>query len=91
MNKKLKVRSKYKCRISIREEYKGRRIRDNLESLNGTELVLEVMWLQDSEDKYPNEYAMGDNFKLLDERLYTLSDEKLVWVSSGDVIILEEL
>ena len=82
---KIELYEMYQCKIKSRPEFKGRKIRDDLDRLDRMEFNLFAMWLQDNEDPYPGEFAMGETGT---NALSIASDNKLVWISSGDVEII---
>ncbi len=82
---------KYKCKIKIRPVFNGNKVKDGLEVLDGMELVLESMWMQAADDLYPGEWAMGDSFAEQGKRMFEITGGKLIWISSGDVEILEKV
>ena len=77
---------KYHCKICHRETYNGRPLKPNVKELDGLELELQAMWLQEDEDPYPGEWAMG----IVDdeERRKFMVDYNISWVASGDVVVL---
>lgn len=75
---------KYLVRVNIRPEYKGRAIKPNLESLQGQEIEVQTMWLQDGDDPYPGEYA-------LKVPIYIMDKYEMSWIASGDVEVLIEI
>ena len=82
---------RYKCRIKQRETYKGSRLKAELKFLNGKVFDLFPMWMQDEEDPYNGEWAMGDDFADEGKRLWDVTNGGLIWISSGDVEVLEVL
>lgn len=72
----------YMCRIKIRPEYKGMIAKPEIEKMNGELVHLQAWWLQDEDDKYPGEWAMGSEDGV--------NNQLPIWISSGDLDILPE-
>ena len=82
----------YRCKIILRPEFEGRKLKQGVAVVDGMELILEALWQQDEEDNYPNEWAMGDSCRIDSEhRLLDLTDGVIGWISSGDLQIIEEI
>ncbi len=83
----------YRCRIAMRPLYNGNPVKPELQGLQGQEFLLRAMWLQDDQDTYPGEWAMGDAHIASDPilRLLSASGGHLTWIASGDVEVLEEV
>jgi len=80
----------YRCRINMRSPYKGRTIKPECGPLQGKIVELQSMWLQDDEDNYPGEWAMGP-YEVNGESAILLTKAIIPWISSGDLEILEEI
>ena len=87
MTKKYKPYDKIMCRIKIRPEYEGRKARPKVQELNGQVLLMQVLWLQDSDDNYPGEYALEPCDREIRSKWF--EGTGIGWISSGDVEILE--
>ena len=87
MTKKYKSYDKIMCRIKIRPKYEGRKARPKAQELNGQILLMQVLWEEDDEDKYPGEYVLTPDDKNL--RFKWSEENEVGWIASGDVEILE--
>jgi len=87
MTKKYECYDKIMCRIKIRPTFQGRKAKPKVQELNGIVLLMQVLWEEDDEDKYPGEYALKPYDK---DTWFKWSEENEVgWIASGDVEILE--
>jgi hypothetical protein len=70
-----------RCRLTPRETYDGRPVRDDVRPFIGTDATLVPLWPMDDDDKYPGEWALGaPDYSDVFGR---------AWVASGDVTVLE--
>ena len=79
--------STYLCKINFRETYKGHKLKEGLEELNGTEIELYCAWICEEEERYAGECAMTTMNALKND---TLIRHNLSWIASGDLEILEK-
>ena len=77
---------KYKCKIKLRKEYKGQILKEGLKLLEGKEIVLEALWLMDTEDPYPGEWAMGP--VSIEDKKLMFANCNISWIASGDIQII---
>jgi hypothetical protein len=73
----------YRATVRIRREGFGD-VRPNAEQLDGKRYLFRVSWLQDSDDRYPGEWAMSP-----DDASYP--DDAPHWLSSGDLTDIEQV
>lgn len=80
--------AKYICEVAVRPTYKELGTLPHIQGISGHVLLLEVMWLMHSSDKYPGEYVLGPGSK---EAIEIFAKYKLGWVASGDVRIIKRI
>jgi hypothetical protein len=73
----------YLCTVEPRPSFKGAILKDEAKRMAGKCFILQAYWLQDENDPYPGEWALGDNHEL-----GRYEDFDLAWISSGDVRIV---
>ena len=76
----------YRCRIKIRPSFDGREVKPGMWEHDGKEFVLQVMWIQDENDKYPGEYAWADSYR---SKVKMNDVMNIGWISGGDIEVLE--
>lgn len=78
----------YECRINIRETYKDRPTKPEVDKLNGQIFTLEALWKMNKKDPYPGEIALFP-YPYAEKEIFVKYG--LGWIASGDVEILKQV
>ena len=71
-----------RCRIVMRPEYHGRKVKERCAALDGEVIDLQPLWLMDRDDPYPDEWALTTPGSC--EELFRRAG--ISWIASGDVV-----
>lgn len=80
--------NQFMCRVKLRPEYRGNPLKQGLERLNGQVVRMQVLFKGGEDDKYPAEFALEPADDKL-RRDWFDGGRGVVWISSGDVELLE--
>ena len=83
----MNILQNYKCKIKLRPDFKGHKLKEKVRQLDGEILVLQCMWQCKEHEMYAMEFALGGGSNNDAQEMLHKAD--IAWIASGDVEVIK--